>query len=164
MGANECVLVPGDSGLAAVVAVQGPTGPGLPLMTRPAVGVAIVGTWGCTKWGGHENYHPPVLRGVSPACLPSSERGWLMAQGWHQAWGTIDSGGTQSNRGLGLPQTLFLLFFFRGKCRINWSCNSVIFLNVSLSDILGWTYATLNTLQRPFNQCQGNETFHHLFV
>ncbi|KAL1278595.1 hypothetical protein QQF64_025268 [Cirrhinus molitorella] len=31
--------------------------------------------WGCARRGGHENYHPPVLRGVSLACLPSSERG-----------------------------------------------------------------------------------------
>lgn len=111
MGANGCVWVPGDSELAAVVAVRGPTSPGLPLMTRPAVGVVTVRMRGCARRGGHENYHPPVLRGVSPGCLPSSERGWLMAQGWHQAWGTIDSWGTQSNRGLGFPQTLFLLFF-----------------------------------------------------
>lgn len=72
---TECVWVPGDGGLAAVVAVQGPTGPGLPLMTRPAVGVVTVGMWGCARQGGHENYHPPVLRGVSPPCLPPSERG-----------------------------------------------------------------------------------------
>lgn len=47
--------MPGDSGLAAVVAVQGPTGPGLPLMTGPAVEVATVGMRGCTRRGGHEN-------------------------------------------------------------------------------------------------------------
>lgn len=44
--------------------------------------------------------------GGSPPCLPSSERGWLMAQGWHYASPTIDSGGTES---LG-PLHVFLWF------------------------------------------------------
>ncbi|KAK2833295.1 hypothetical protein Q5P01_017184 [Channa striata] len=48
---------------------------GLSLMARPAVGVLSVGARGFRRRGGHENFHPPVLGGGSPPCLPSSERG-----------------------------------------------------------------------------------------
>lgn len=65
----------GGSGLAAVAAVRGPLGLGLPLMARPAVGVLSVGARDFRRRGGHENFHPPVLGGGSPPCLPSSERG-----------------------------------------------------------------------------------------
>ncbi|KAM3598159.1 uncharacterized protein V6R79_014417 [Siganus canaliculatus] len=53
----------------------GPSGLGLPLMARPAVGVLSVAAQGFKRRGGHENFHPPVLGGGSPPCLPSSERG-----------------------------------------------------------------------------------------
>ncbi|KAF3846205.1 hypothetical protein F7725_003283 [Dissostichus mawsoni] len=46
-------------------------------MAGPAVGVLSVGARGFRRRGGHENFHPPVLGGGSPPCLPSSERGPL---------------------------------------------------------------------------------------
>lgn len=68
-------MVVGGSGLAAVAAARGPSGPGLPLMARPAVVVLSVAVQGFRRRGGHENFHLPVLGGGSPPCLPSSERG-----------------------------------------------------------------------------------------
>ncbi|KAJ4921503.1 hypothetical protein JOQ06_014318 [Pogonophryne albipinna] len=48
-------------------------------MAGPAVGVLSVGARGFRRRGGHENFHPPVLGGGSPPCLPSSERGSSLA-------------------------------------------------------------------------------------
>lgn len=68
-------MIEGCSRLAAVAAVRGPSGLGLSLMARPAVGVLSVGAEGFRRRGGHENFHPPVLGGGSLPCLPSTEKG-----------------------------------------------------------------------------------------
>lgn len=141
-------MLVGGSGLAAVAAVRGPSGPGLPLMARPAVVVLSVAAQGFRRRGGHENFHLPVLGGGSPPCLPPSERGWLMAQSWHYASPTIESGGTDrgwtENSG---PVLVILLCFSEANVGSVAVIIQSFFSIWLLIGIFSGAYAAWNTFQ-----------------
>lgn len=147
--------VVGGCGLAAVSAVRGPSGlGGAPSSCRSCVCGVVRPE---EKVGGRAWELPP--------CYPEGRVPSLSPPLWKAV---IDGAGLTpglcNNRlgwdgvlveALGPLVPFFWSFFFRGKCKINWSCNSVVFLNMSLSDVPAPTYASLNTLQRPFNHHWG---------